>query len=150
MARIRTVKPVFWKHEDLSALPEAVHLLAAALLNYADDEGYFNANDRLVKAECSPLREPSVSIHDSLTELCRIGYLRLGTGQDGKRYGHVIKFSEHQKINRMTPSKIRGIGIMWDPPPGAHPHLSEPSPLQEEGSSWVTHRPLRPIDGGRQ
>ena len=61
MARIRTIKPEFWKHEDLSALPEITHMLAAALLGYADDEGYFNANPALVKSECLPLRESSVS-----------------------------------------------------------------------------------------
>ena len=69
MARIRTIKPEFWAHEDLSELPEATHMLAAALLNYADDEGYFNANPMLIKAACSPLREPSVSIQESLTLL---------------------------------------------------------------------------------
>jgi DNA-directed RNA polymerase specialized sigma54-like protein len=36
-------------------------MLAAALLNHADDEGFFNANARLVKAQCVPLREDSVS-----------------------------------------------------------------------------------------
>jgi hypothetical protein len=56
MARIRTIKPEFWRHEDLSALPEATHMLAAQLLNYADDYGYFNANPALIKAEVSPLR----------------------------------------------------------------------------------------------
>ena len=55
MARIRTIKPEFWRHEDLSALPADTHMLAAALLNYADDEGYFNANPKLVEAECFPV-----------------------------------------------------------------------------------------------
>ena len=45
MARIRTIKPDFWKHEDLSALPEITHMLAAALLNHADDEGFFKTGD---------------------------------------------------------------------------------------------------------
>jgi hypothetical protein len=41
MGRIRTIKPEFWRSEDLCSLPEATHMLAAALLNYADDEGFF-------------------------------------------------------------------------------------------------------------
>jgi hypothetical protein len=133
MSRIRTVKPEFWKHEELSALPESVHILAAALLNYADDEGYFNANHKLVKAECCPLRETSVSVHDALAMLSGIGYLRLGSGADGKRYGHIVKFDSHQRVNRKTPSKIKTIEIAWEPSVMAHPQLTEPSPLEGKG-----------------
>ena len=43
MARIRTLKPEFWKHEGLSELPEATHMLAAALLNYAHPMHYGRA-----------------------------------------------------------------------------------------------------------
>lgn len=132
MARIRTIKPGFWKHEDLSDLPEATHMLAAALLNYADDDGYFNANAGLVKAECCPLREPSVSVPDSLRLLVGIGYIRLGTGADGKRYGQVVSFAEHQRVNRPIPSKIKDMQIRWDDSEPAHTQLTEPSPLERE------------------
>lgn len=127
MARIRTIKPEFWRHEDLSELPEATHLLAAALLNYADDEGYFNANPKLIQAECCPLREPSVSIQDSLRKLSNVGYLKLGTGEDGKQYGRIEKFKEHQRINRPTESKINKLNITWDGSQSNHQQLSEPS-----------------------
>ena len=133
MARIRTIKPDFWKHEELSELPEATHMLAAALLNYADDEGYFNANPQLVKSECFPLREPSVSIHDSLTKLQKIGWVRLGTAENGRQYGHVITFLDHQVINRKTPSKIRCMRIVWEELRGAHSQLSESSHLEKKG-----------------
>lgn len=138
MARIRTVKPEFWKNEALSALPEATHLLAAALLNYADDEGYFNANPALVKAECSPLREPSVSVHESLKLLAEIGYLRLGKGADGRRYGHIVNFSEHQRVNRPTPSKISSLGVAWEGSVSIHGAISEPSPLEGKGKEQGT------------
>jgi hypothetical protein len=130
MARIRTVKPGFWKHEALSELPEATHMLACALLNYADDDGYFNANPKLVKAECCPLREPSVSIQDSLNQLSNIGWLRLGIGSDGRRYGHIVTFAEHQVINRKTESKIKDLKIDWENSVSAHAQLTEPSHLE--------------------
>jgi len=133
MARIRTIKPSFWKHEDLSELPEATHMLAAALLNYSDDDGYFNANAGLVKAECCPLREPSVSVPDSLKHLSRVGFIRLGTGKDGKRYGHVVSFAEHQRVNRPIPSKIKDMEIRWDDSVSAHTQITESSLLEEEG-----------------
>ena len=133
MARIRTIKPEFWEHEDLSELPEATHMLAAALLNYADDEGYFNANPMLIKAACSPLREPSVSIPESLTLLSNTGYIRLGVAPDGKRYGHVVAFLVHQRVNRPTPSKIKTLEIAWEESGIAHPQLTEPSPPEGKG-----------------
>lgn len=133
MARIRTIKPEFWRHEDLSALPEATHMLAAALLNYADDEGYFNANPALIRAECSPLREPSVSIQSSLELLVVIGYLQVGTAQDGKRYGRIVTFDDHQRVNRPTPSKIKALRIVWEDSPTTHPQLTESSPPERKG-----------------
>lgn len=133
MARIRTIKPDFWKHEELSALPEATHMLAAALLNYADDEGYFNANTKLIKAECFPLREPSVSIHDGLTALSSVGYLRLGKSPDGKIYGHIIKFNDHQRVNRPITSKIKNIEILWEDSHTTHTQLTEPSLPEGKG-----------------
>lgn len=114
MARIRTIKPEFWKHEDLCALPESTHMLAAQLLNYADDEGYFNANPALVKAECSPLREPSVSIPESLRSLQTMGYIDLGSDEKGKRYGRICHFAEHQRVSHPSKSKIACLSITWD------------------------------------
>lgn len=133
VGRIRTIKPEFWRSEDLGGLPEATHLLAAALLNYADDEGYFNARCALIEAELSPLREPSVKISDSLKHLVAVGYLRLGCGEDGRRYGQIIKFLDHQVINRPTPSKIKGVRILWDVCENDHTQLSEDSPPEGKG-----------------
>jgi hypothetical protein len=127
MARIRTIKPEFWRHEDLSALPESTHLLAAALLNYADDEGYFNANPKLIEAACFPLREPSVSVPDSLSLLVGVDYIRLGAGGDGKRYGVVSAFSRHQVVNRKTDSKIKDIIIKWDDSRSSHGVITDTS-----------------------
>lgn len=109
MARIRTVKPDFWKHEELSELPEVVHMFAAALLNYSDDEGFFNANPKLIKAELFPLREPSMNVHGMLSELSKIGYIKLYKGTDGKTYGHVVNFLEHQRVNRPQASKYKAL-----------------------------------------
>ena len=121
MARIRTIKPKFWIDEDLSSLPESTHMLAAQLLNYSDDDGYFNANPKLIKAEISPLREPSVSIQESLMLLERIRFIEIGIGEDGKKYGRIRTFRDHQKINRPTPSKIKGIHIDF----GTSSHIHE-------------------------
>ena len=111
--RIRTVKPEFGSNEGLSTLSCQAHLLGVALLPYADDEGYFNANPGLVRAGTCPLREDFQNISGLLAELSGIGYLRFGTF-NGKRYGHVVKFREHQRISHPTPSKISNLPIQWE------------------------------------
>lgn len=113
LARIRTIKPEFWKHEGLSELPEATHMLAAALLNYADDEGYFNANVKLIQGECFPLRELSVTVPVSLRYLSDIGYLQLGKGENGREYGRIMNFGAHQYISHKKPSKLKELQVDW-------------------------------------
>lgn len=114
MARIRTIKPEFWQHEALSALAPETHMLAAALLNYADDEGYFNANPKLVKAACCPLRDDSVTTTVALRELSDVGYIELGKASDGRSFGRIVKFCDHQTINKPKASKIKGLSITWE------------------------------------
>jgi hypothetical protein len=131
--RIRTLKPGFFSSEDLSSISPEAHLLAAGVLCISDDSGFFNANPALIKADVFPLRETSVSIQDMLSELLRVGYVRVGTGEDGRRYGQVVKFTEHQRINRPTPSKIKDLPIKWDASMSARAAISERSLAEGKG-----------------
>lgn len=107
--RIRTVKPEFWEDEGLASVPAETRLLAIGLLNVADDEGYFKANAKLIKAQIFPY-EDSMNIPGMLQELSKIGYLSLGEGcDDAKPYGHVVKFTTHQVVSKARPSKIKDI-----------------------------------------
>lgn len=114
MARIRTIKPGFFANEGLSEVSEPAQILAGGLLCYADDEGYFNAHPGLIKAAVFPLRQPSKPIPELLAELAKIGYVRFGTAEDGKRYGFVVNFAEHQKVSHLTRSKIKKMEIVWE------------------------------------
>jgi hypothetical protein len=143
MSRIRTVKPDFYKDEDLSALPPETHMLAAALLNYADDEGYFNANPMLVKAECCPLREDSTTIRRSLDDLSSIGYLRLGNGVDGKSYGWIVNFKKHQRVDRPKPSLIKDLCTFDD----ESTNNRRVVPVGREGKGREGNNPLPPCEG---
>ncbi|MFM7945058.1 DnaT-like ssDNA-binding domain-containing protein [Hafnia paralvei] len=112
MARIRTIKPEFWTDEDMAEVSEAACLLAIGLLNYADDEGYFNANPKLIKAAVFPIREPSVSIPVMLRELSNHGYLSLFSTPDNKHFGLVKNFARHQVVNKPRASKIRELQLV--------------------------------------
>ena len=114
MARIRTIKPDFWRDDSLSTVSAEAALLAIGLLNHSDDEGYFQANPKLIEADVFPLRELSSSTPALLQELVEIGYIQLFLGSDGKSYGHVISFSKHQVISKPTASKISGLRSFQD------------------------------------
>lgn len=114
MARIRTIKPDFWRDESLASVTPEAALLAIGLLNHADDEGYFNAHPKLIESDIFPLRELSNTITVMIDELHRIGYIELYKGHDGKRYGHICNFSKHQVINKKNPSKIKALCEVLD------------------------------------
>lgn len=120
MARIRTIKPGFFQHETLSSLDAETQLLAAGLLCLSDDEGYFNANPKLVQAEIFPMRELSSTVPVMLRELSRVGWIRLGTGPENRTYGHVVKFKDHQVISHPTTSRISCLEISWSSPVVLH------------------------------
>jgi hypothetical protein len=108
MARIRTIKPEFWQNEQLAALPEHARLLAIALLNHSDDEGYFLASPQLVRAACFPFEEHSKSVLRSLHELSSIGYIEV-RDCGGKSVGRVCKFLDHQRIDKAQKSKLSSL-----------------------------------------
>lgn len=103
--RIRTVKPEFWTHRELTKLPPMIRLMCLALLNYADDEGYFWADEDLVRAAIMP-REDSKNVLGMIQECSRAGWIRLFSSKEGP-IGHVINFKSHQRIDKPYPSKIK-------------------------------------------
>jgi hypothetical protein len=109
VARIRTIKPEFWQDEDLAGTSYEARLMAIALLNHADDEGYFRAHPSLVKAACFAFDDDSSIVRRTIDELSNIGYLELFLGLDGKRYGRISGFSKHQRVDRKKESTIKGL-----------------------------------------
>jgi hypothetical protein len=105
--RIRSIKPEFWRSESLSGVSAEAALLAIGLLNVADDEGYFNANPRLIQSEVFPLRDLSSSVRRLLVELSMVGYLETFFGDNNKVYGRVVNFEIHQRIDKKRSSEIK-------------------------------------------
>jgi hypothetical protein len=101
--RIRTIKPEFWQNEELANVSAEACLLAIALLNYADDEGCFNAHPKLVSASCCPLREMDVVA--CLRELEEIGYIETIV-VSGRSIGRIVTFTRHQHIARPSRSTL--------------------------------------------
>jgi hypothetical protein len=105
--RIRTIKPEFWLHEGLCKCSEFTRLLAIAILNWADDEGYFMANPILIRGQVFPFEEDSKKIPRSLQELSSEGWIELGIDSQGRAVGKVVNFGKHQRVDKPKPSTIK-------------------------------------------
>lgn len=105
--RIRTIKPEFWSHERLSSLSCQARLLAIALLNFSDDDGFFNANPKLVGATLFPYDSWSIPV--LFHELLTIGYVEFKKCEGGscEIIGRVVKFAEHQVISHAKDSSLK-------------------------------------------
>lgn len=107
MARIRTVKPDFFRHETLfeceqkSALP--VRLAFAGLWTAADREGRFVWSPRALKLDCLPYDDVDfAAVLDALAEYGFICKYEV----DGKQYGYIPAWSKHQHVNQREAQSI--------------------------------------------
>lgn len=131
--RIRTIKPEFWLNERIAKLSEKTQLVAIALLNYADDEGYFYANPDVIRGQLFPFHEDSRRITVALTELSKLDYLRIAKSEDGRDYGFIVNFKNHQRVSNATPSKLKGLASFTESSRSPHVVLTEPSLLEGKG-----------------
>ena len=95
-------------HEGLASCSEFARLLAIALLNWSDDEGYFMANPILIRGQVFPFLDDSKIIPRSLQDLSRVGWIQLGKDDQGRDVGMVKNFAKHQRVDKPKPSSIKG------------------------------------------
>ena len=107
--RIRTVKPEFWLHEGLCACSDFTRLMAIALLNWADDAGYFMAHPSLLRGGLFPFLDDSKKIPGTLQDLSRVGWIQLGTDNQGRPVGRILNFSKHQRVDKPQTSRIKDL-----------------------------------------
>jgi hypothetical protein len=95
MARIRTIKPSFFKNEFLSELPAMARLLFIGLFCYADREGRLENRPKRLKAEIFPFDNADVS--DLLSRLQSAGFVTLYEVGELKVI-QISNFLKHQRI----------------------------------------------------
>lgn len=104
--RIRSLKPEMWQDEKVGRLSLGARLLFVGLISLADDEGRFRALPVVMLAHVFPYDPGAVRKLDAWTdELLGEGLIALYSA-DGTRYGLLPGFTEHQRINRPTPSEL--------------------------------------------
>lgn len=131
--RIRTIKPAFWKSESMASICPFSRLAAIALLNFADDEGYFVCSIPVIRGELFPFEEDSTNVRRAIDDLSRIGFLVTGKTEEGKVFGRITNFLEHQRIDRAQASEIAGLDVIWNDSTNIRRTIDESSLLEAEG-----------------
>ena len=157
--RQRTLKPGFFKNEDLCEMPMSDRLLFAGLFLLADREGRFEDRPARIRAEVFPY-DLDVDVSAAMTRLAAKGFvLRYEVG--GKRYGLIPTFAQHQRPHpKEMESVIPAPAAGYDQPAELHgedahsrvkdaPFPSFPSgssiPSGSSGSSWA-RKPVEVVD----
>lgn len=100
MARIRTIKPDFFRHERLFEAEQAtglpLRIAFAGLWTAADREGRFRWSPRALKLDCLPYDD--VDFSRVLHALVTCGFI-VQYEADGVEYGAIPSWSSHQVIN---------------------------------------------------
>lgn len=101
MSRIRTIKPQFFRNEELNDLESQYAdlkpmLTFAGLWTVSDKNGVFLYKPRSLKLDILPFL--NFDIVHTLEILEKKGFIKTFF-VDNVKYGHVINFSEHQRIN---------------------------------------------------
>jgi hypothetical protein len=107
MARIRSIKPDFFKSATIARLTYRARLTFEGLWCLADDQGRLAADTRVIAGELWP-QEDDVTWREVAADvdaLLTLGLLREYTA-DGKVYLEVSSWTEHQKISKPTKSKL--------------------------------------------
>jgi len=101
-------------HEGLCSKSEFTRLLAIALLNWADDEGYFLANPVLIRGQVFPFLEDSTKIPRALQDLSSVGWIDLGKDDQGRSIGRIKNFAKHQRVDKPNPSKLKASSVFQE------------------------------------
>lgn len=142
MARIRTIKPEFWRSPDIMELSFFQRLLYIGLWNLADDEGRGKYEPASIAADLF-LTEFSLNPHGTVTEVSNAFFEYSNREMiviyevKKRRFFQILNWSDHQKPNRPSASKLppptSADAVLIEGSLSPHAHLTETS-LPEQGT----------------
>lgn len=104
MARIRTIKPEFWTDEKIVQLPFEARLIFIGMWNFCDDEGYLWHEPDRIRMQVLP--NDDIDIDAIIDLLSASGFIDVYIDEDDKRYIKIVHFSDHQKVDHPSKTKI--------------------------------------------
>jgi hypothetical protein len=107
--RIRTIKPEFWTDSLMVELPALARLLFVALWNAADDYGCLRDEPERLAMELMPREDPQ-EIDGYIQLLIACNRLTYMADAEGRTFLRVVKWGDHQKVDKPSKSKLFGEG----------------------------------------
>lgn len=107
MARIRTIKPEFFRSRTLADCSPRARLTFIGLWTLVDDDGRYQYEPELLKADLWPWE---ADIGPKETDACVVELVDRGRlcqyEHGGKTFLHVVSWHEHQKISHKSESRL--------------------------------------------
>ncbi len=100
--RIRSIKPEFWRSQDVADLPREVRLLWIGLWSYVDDNGVGLDDYRAIAADLFALDDPVEArefVRDGLATLSR-GFQIVRYTVCGRSYLYINGWDKHQRVDK--------------------------------------------------
>jgi hypothetical protein len=115
MPRIRSIKPEFFTSLDVASLSIRARLTFIGLWTYVDDHGRGLDDSRLIKAAVWPLDTTATPnrVDSWLAEMAARNLI-VRYEVDGRRYLHVSKWSDHQRVDHPSPSRMPPLPLASD------------------------------------
>lgn len=163
MARMRSLKPDFFKDEDLATLPFEARILFEGLWCYADREGRLEDRPKYLKVEIFPydnvdiekllnmLESPKIEGRDDKVFIRRYCV-------DGKKYIDIPEFLKHQSPHKTEKESLFpsfngevtvikrlekvDVEVAYYPKPVNLTHKSDPKPVREKLSKEKVSKKL--------
>ena len=153
MARIRTVKPEFFQHEELGALPFAARLLAIGLMQIADGHGRFRWVPKSIDSHVFPWDDVDL---EALAAGLEVAGILVRYEVDGRRFGAFPNFRKHQRITGKEhaleskyPHPDKATTVMVNPRGNRRETQVKQPAAQEQGTGNREQGPPKPPSGGQ-
>ena len=117
--RIRSIKPEFWRSDDITALSREHRLLFVGLWSYVDDNGVGVDDYRAIAADLFALEDDQKEVRDFVREgLATLSRALLVARYmvDGKAYLFITSWDRHQRIDRPSKARHPRPPADWTPP----------------------------------
>lgn len=108
MARIRSDKPEAYQSETLAEISLAAERTFKGMATIADDRGRLADKPAQINGELWSMRggHTKEDLEAELCEMVNVDLICRYTGCDGKRYLHMVRWDQHQKIDRPSKSRL--------------------------------------------
>jgi hypothetical protein len=166
MARIRSDKPEAYQSETLAEITLAAERTFKGMATIADDRGRLADKPAQINGELWSMRGSHTKddLDAELDEMVKVDLVCRYTGCDGKRYLHLVRWDQHQKIDRPSKSRLprcphhrnaldscglhEGECISREMP--GDPRVPSPDPREDSMHPRETSRDLQQVETGQE